>query len=64
MSLWDWYGFLYFLWDILIVCVTKAKQRGGDYMKEKEYTDILVLYNAAGFAEDASVAKLAMASES
>ena len=33
-------------------------------MKEKEYTDILVLYNAAGFAEDASVAKLALASES
>ncbi|MEI3139467.1 MAG: hypothetical protein V8T31_08055 [Lachnospiraceae bacterium] len=36
----------------------------GKLYEKKEYTDILVLYNAAGFAEDASVAKLALASES
>ena len=29
-----------------------------ELMEEKDYTDILVLYNAAGFAEDVSLAKL------
>lgn len=32
----------------------------GDYMGKNRYTDILVLYNAAGFAEDPSLAKLAL----
>ena len=30
----------------------------GDLMDESEYTDLLVLYNASGFAEDMSVTKL------
>lgn len=30
-----------------------------DYMEEKDYTDILFLYNASGFAEDPNVARLA-----
>ena len=50
--------------QIDIVDLRYFNENLGDYMKEKEYTDILVLYNAAGFAEDASVAKLALASES
>ena len=29
-----------------------------EYRKDKEYTDILFLYNASGFAEDASLVKL------
>lgn len=29
-----------------------------DFMEEKDYTDVLFLYNASGFAEDASLAKL------
>lgn len=29
-----------------------------DYMEEKDYTDILFLYNASGFAEDPNVARL------
>ncbi len=29
-----------------------------ELMEEKQYTDILILYNAAGFAEDVSLAKL------
>lgn len=50
--------------QIDIVDLRYFNENLGDYMKEKDYTDILVLYNAAGFAEDASVAKLALASES
>lgn len=29
-----------------------------DYMEEKDYTDVLFLYNASGFAEDPNVARL------
>lgn len=47
--------------QIDIVDLRYFNENLGDYMKEKEYTDICVLYNAAGFAEDASVAKLALA---
>ena len=50
--------------QIDIVDLRYFNENLGEYMKQKEYTDILVLYNAAGFAEDASVAKLALASES
>lgn len=33
-------------------------ERLSDFMKEKDYTDVLFLYNASGFAEDPNVAKL------
>ncbi len=33
-----------------------------DYMLNNNYTDILLLYNASGFATDASISKLALAS--
>ena len=49
--------------QIDIVDLRYFNENLGDYMKEKDYTDILVLYNASGFAEDVSVAKLALASE-
>lgn len=50
--------------QIDIVDLRYFNENLGDYIKEKEYTDICVLYNAAGFAEDTSVAKLALASKS
>lgn len=49
--------------QIDIVDLRYFNENLGDYIKEKQYTDICVLYNASGFAEDASVAKLALASE-
>lgn len=50
--------------QIDIVDLRYFNENLGDYIKEKDYTDICVLYNAAGFAEDTSVAKLALASKS
>lgn len=47
--------------QIDIVDLRYFSENLGDYMKEKGYTDICVLYNAAGFAEDTSVAKLELA---
>ena len=47
--------------QIDIVDLRYFNENLGEYISDKEYTDILVLYNAAGFAEDASVAKLALA---
>ena len=35
-------------------------QRLSEFMEEKDYTDILILQNAAGFAEDTSLNRLAM----
>ena len=29
-----------------------------EFMEQKDYTDILFLYNASGFAEDTSLARL------
>ena len=49
--------------QIDIVDLRYFNENLGDYMKDKDYTDICVLYNAAGFAEDASVAKLALATD-
>lgn len=49
--------------QIDIVDLRYFNENLGEYMKDKDYTDVLVLYNAAGFAEDASVAKLALASD-
>ena len=49
--------------QIDIVDLRYFNENLGDYMEKKEYTDILVLYNAAGFAGDSSVAKLALAAD-
>lgn len=45
---------------IVMVDLRYYNERLSDYMTENEFTDILVLYNASGFAEDTSIAKLAL----
>ena len=47
--------------EIDIVDLRYFNEDLAEFVKSGEYTDILVLYNLAGFAEDTSIGKLQMA---
>lgn len=49
-----------FSW-IDIVDLRYFNENLNEYLLEEEYTDILLLYNVSGFAQDTSISKLAMA---
>ena len=44
--------------EITILDIRYSRQRVSEQITEGKYTDLLVLYNASGFAEDAEIAKL------
>ena len=44
--------------EITVLDLRYTNQKLSEWMRETDYTDLLVLYNAAGFAEDMNVSKI------